>query len=167
MEHLILINDKFIVCHNNNGVLRIYNSLENFKMEKEIKSIISYAYMHRFSIINSELFCLGGDEYIYLFSITKMDLVNSIKIQNMRFQSIITLPNNTILAGTYENENLCHFFQFQIDWNNQIKEISRKEKVHGTIIWQLINLKNNNNDYEQMISVSDDAYLKKWDIFYE
>ena len=95
-----------------------------------------------------------------------MDLVNSLKIQNMKFHSIITLPNNTILAGAYQGSNLCHFFQFQIDENNQIKEISKKEKVHTTIIWQLVYLSNNNN-CDQMISVSDDAYLKKWDLYYE
>ena len=56
MQHLTIMNDKYVICHNNNGVLRIYNSQENFKLEKEIKSIISYAYMHRFCIINSYLF---------------------------------------------------------------------------------------------------------------
>ena len=163
MQHLILINNKYIVCHNNNGVLRIYNSLDNFKLEKEIKNIQSYAYMHRFCIINSDIFCLGGDEYIYLFSITKMDLINSLKVQNMKFHSIITLPNNTILAGAYQNENLCYFFQFYIDENNQIKEISRKEKVHSTIIWQLTYL-NIQNNFDQIISVSDDSYIKIWEI---
>ncbi len=34
MQHLTIMNDKYVICHNNNGVLRIYNSQENFKLEK-------------------------------------------------------------------------------------------------------------------------------------
>ena len=37
MQHLTLINDKYIVCHNNSGVLRIYNSSDDFKLEKKLK----------------------------------------------------------------------------------------------------------------------------------
>ena len=161
MQHLILINEKYIVCHNNSGVLRIYNSLDGFKLEKEIKNIISYAYMHRFCIINSDIFCLSGDAYIYLFSIRQMDLIQSFKVEGMKFHSIITLPNNTILCGA----NGCHFFQFKIDENYQIKEISKKENVHSSIIWQLAYF--NNEEYSNgIISVSDDSYLKMWELDY-
>lgn len=59
--------------------------------------------MHRFCIINSELFCLSGDKNIYLISISKMELVRSIRIENMNFHSILLLSNNSILCGAYEN----------------------------------------------------------------
>ena len=165
MQHLILINSKYIVCHNNNGVLRIYNTLDNFKLEKEIKNIISNAYMHRFSIINSDIFCLGGDEYIYLFSISKMDLISYLKVDKIYFRSIITLPNNSILAGGLGSEGYCHLFQFKIYENNQIIEISRKNQVHSTHIWQL-GILNKNQNFNEIISVSDDSYLKIWELYY-
>jgi len=85
MQHLTLINDKYVVCHNNSGILRIYNSSDDFKLEKEITNLTSHAYMHRFCIINSELFCLSGDQNIYLISISKMELVKSIRVENMNF----------------------------------------------------------------------------------
>ena len=165
MQHLFLIKDKYIVCHNNQGVLRIYNNLEDFKLEKEIQNIISNAYMHRFCLINSDIFSLAGDCNIYLFSIIEMKLINTKKIENMKFHSIINLPNNTILCGAYENENACHLFQFEIDENYQINEISRIEKIHSTIIWQLAYL-NYKENYEEIISVSDDTYLKIWELHY-
>jgi len=166
MQHLTLINDKYVVCHNNSGVLRIYNSGNDFKLEKEIKNLTSYAYMHRFCIINSELFCLSGDQNIYLISISKMELVNNIRVENMNFHSILLLSNNSILCGAYENKGLCHFYQFQIDENNEIKQISKQDKVHSTIIWQLAHLKIKDN-IETIISVSDDNYIKIFDLCYE
>ena len=159
-----MINEKYIVCHNNSGVLRIYISLDNYKLEKEIKNIISYDYMHRFCIINPDIFGLAGDQYIYLFSITKMELIQSFSVSNMNLHSIILLQNSTILCGAYQKENLCYLLQFQIDENNQIKEISRKEKVHSTIIWQLANLFNKDN-INEIISVSDDSYIKIWEFY--
>ena len=159
MQHLTLINDKYVVCHNNAGVLRIYNSSDDFKLEKEIKNLTSYGYMHRFFIINSELFCLSGDQNIYLISINKMELVKSIRVENMNFNSIILLSNNSLLCGAYENQGLCHFYQFQIDEKNEIKLISKQDKVHSTVIWQLAHLKIKDN-IETIISVSDDSYLK-------
>ena len=165
MQHLILINDKYVVCHNNSGILRIYNSQDNFKLEKEIKNLISYAYMHRFCIINSDIFCLSGDQFIYLISISKMELVKSIKVNNMNFHSVMLLSNNTLLCGAYEN-NIGHFFQFQIDDNNEIKQISRNDKVHSSIIWQLAHLDIKNNN-EIIISVSDDSYIKIFELNFE
>ena len=40
MQHLTIMNDKYVICHNNSGVLRIYNSQENFKLKKIISFII-------------------------------------------------------------------------------------------------------------------------------
>ena len=163
MQHLFLMKDNYIICHNNQGVLRIYNSLEEFKLEKEIKNIISNDYMHRFCLINSDIFCLAGDYNIYLFSIVKKELINTKKVDKMKFHSIITLPNNTILGGAYENESLCHLLQFEIDENYQMNEISRIEKIHSTIIWQLAYL-NYKENCDEIISVSDDYYLKVWEL---
>lgn len=121
--------------------------------------------MHRFSIINSDIFCLGGDEYIYLFSISKMDLISYLKVDKIYFRSIITLPNNSILAGGLGSEGYSHLFQFQVYENNQIIEISRKNQVHSTHIWQL-GILNKNQNFNEIISVSDDSYLKIWELYY-
>jgi len=61
---------------------------------------------------------------------------------------------------------LSHFYQFQINENNEIKQISKQDKVHSTIIWQLAHLKTKEN-IETIISVSDDSYLKIFDLCYE
>ena len=167
MQHLTLINNIYVICHNNNGVLRIYNSENNFKLEKEIKNIISNAYMHRFCTINSDLFCLSGDQYIYLFSISKMDLIQSLKIDNMNFHSILLLTNNTLLCGALQTNNKTyHYFQFEINDNNDIKQLSMKEKVHSSIIWQLAHLEEKNNS-EKIISVSDDCLINIYELNYE
>ena len=55
------------------------------------------------------------------------------------------------------------FLQFQINENNQIKEISRKEKIHSTSIWQIVFLFTENN-LNEIISVSDGYYLKLWEL---
>ena len=160
IQHLFLMNEKYVIAHNNNGILRIYNHENDYNLEKQINNICSYAYMHRFSKINNDLFCLGGDEFIYIFSISKMELVSSFKLANMKFYSILTLSNNTILGGTNN-----HFIQFKINEKNKIKEISRKENVHNTKIWQMAIL-NNNDEGEKIISVSDDYYIKIWELNY-
>ena len=117
--------------------------------------------MHRFCIINSDVFCLSGDQFIYLFSISKMDLIKSINVNNMKFHSILLLPNQTILCGA--NGNL--FSQFEINDNYEVKELSKKESIHSEIIWQLVNNKIKDN-CDEIISVSDDGTLKIWDIDY-
>ena len=165
IQHLFLMNEKYVIAHNNNGVLRIYNHENDYKLEKQINNINSYAYMHRFSKLNNDLFCLGGDEFIYIFSISKMELVSSFKLTNMKFRSILILANNTILGGAYQNEGNNHLIQFKINEQNEIKEISRKENVHSTTIWQLAFL-NNNDEGEKIISVSDDCYIKIWELNY-
>ena len=161
MQHLILLKDKYVVCHNNSGVLRIYNSLDNFKLEKEIKNLISNAYMHRFCLIDSDLFCLSGDQYIYLLSISKMDIISSIKVDNINFFSIMLLSNHTLLCG---DQN--YFCQFKIENKREIKLISKTDKVHSTIIWQLAHLDSNRNS-EKIISVSDDQNIKIFELIYD
>ena len=161
MQHLILLNDKYVVCHNNSGVLRIYNSLDNFKLEKEIKKLISNGYMHRFCSIDSDLFCLSGDQYIYLLSISKMDIISSIKVDNINFFSIMLLSNHTLLCG---DQN--YFCQFKIENKREIKLISKTDKVHSTIIWQLAHLDSNRNS-EKIISVSDDQNIKIFELIYD
>ena len=119
--------------------------------------------MHRFCSINDDLFCLSGDQYIYLISISKMDLIKNIKVDNMNFSCILLLPNHTLLCGSYNSYN---FFQFQIDDNNEIKQISLKEKVHSSIIWQFALLYSKENT-EKIISVSDDHCIKAFELNYE
>ena len=161
IQHLTLINEKYVICHNNSGVLRIYNSLDNFKLEKEIKNLNSNAYMHRFCTFNSDIFCLSGDQYIYLFSISKMELIKSLKIDNYNFYSILLLSNNTFLCGTSSQ-----YFQFEICENNEIKQISMKDKVHSQIVWQLAHLEIKDNS-EKIISVSDDSLINIYELNYE
>ena len=166
MQHLALINDKYIVCHNNSGVLRIYDSEKHFKLEKEIKSLISYEYMHRFCTINSDLFCLSGDQFIYFISISKMEVIKSLKVDNINFHSIMLLSNSTLLCGAYEQNNSYHLFQFQINENAEIKLISRSDNIHSSIIWQLSYMESTDKS-EKIISVSDDKYLKIFELNYE
>ena len=121
--------------------------------------------MHRFAKINNDLFCLGEDEFLYIFSISKMELVSDIKIPNMKIQSILILANNTILGGAFQCDGNCHLIQFKINEQNEIKEISRKEKAHSTIIWELAIL-SHNDEGEKIISESDDGYIKIWELNY-
>ena len=164
-RHLFLMNENYIIVHNNNGLLKIYNHDNNYKLEKQINNIYSNEYMHRFAKINNDLFCLGEDEFLYIFSISKMELVSDIQIPNMKIQSILILANNTILGGTYQYDGNYHLIQYKINEQNEIKEISRKEKAHSTIIWELAIL-SHNDEGEKIISVSDDGYLKIWELNY-
>ena len=52
IQHLTLINDKYLICHDNSGILIIYNSLDNFKLEKEYQNINAKYKVHRFGKIN-------------------------------------------------------------------------------------------------------------------
>ena len=56
IQHLFLMNEKYVIAHNNNGILRIYNHENDYNLEKQINNIFSYAYMHCFSKINNDLF---------------------------------------------------------------------------------------------------------------
>ena len=54
----------------------------------------------------------------------------------------------------------------KIDVNGEIKLISRNNNVHSSSIWQLSFLESKDNS-EKIISVSDDRYLKIFELNYE
>ena len=53
IQILFLMNEKYVIAHNNIG---IYNHENDYNLEKQINNIFSYAYMHCFSKINNDLF---------------------------------------------------------------------------------------------------------------
>ena len=95
-----------------------------------------------------------------------MEVIKSFKVDNVNFHSIMLLSNSTLLCGAYEQNNSYHHFQFQIDENGEIKLISRNNNVHSSTIWQLSFLESKDNS-EKIISVSDDRYLKIFELNYE
>lgn len=42
IQHLFLMNEKYVIAHNNNGILRIYNHENDYNLEKQINNIYSY-----------------------------------------------------------------------------------------------------------------------------
>ena len=90
-----------------------------------------------------------------------MDIISSIKVDNINFFSIMLLSNHTLLCG---DQN--YFCQFKIENKREIKLISKTDKVHSTIIWQLAHLDSNRNS-EKIISVSDDQNIKIFELIYD
>ncbi len=160
---LLQVNDKTFVAHVAIETLQFYN-IDDFSLIKEINNIPTRLY-NNLSLINDDVLCIGSTGQIFLVSISKMEIINTINVEKCGIESLTFLPNNTLIAGVTINSsnypNYC-FIQFKLnDEYNDLVEISRKNNVHG---WTIYDLKCVviNGQYKIASSGSMDCKIKIW-----
>ena len=160
---LLQLNEKLFCAHIAMKTLHFYN-IEDFSLVKELDNIPTRLY-NNLCIINKEILCIGTTEQIFLISISKMEIIKSVNVDKCGIESLTFLPNNTLLTGVtigVNNLPLYSFIQFKLnDDNNDLIEISRKDKVHG---WTIYDLKCIvvNGQYKIASSGSMDCKIKIW-----
>ena len=160
---LLKVNDKLFVAHIAMSTLHFYN-IDNFTLIKELNNIPTRLY-NNLALINNDIVCIGSTEQIYLVSISKMEIIKIVNVEKSGIECLSILPNNTLLCGvTITGINLPYysFIQFKLNnENNDLIEISRKDKVHG---WTIYDLKFViiNGQYKIASSGSMDCKIKIW-----
>ena len=160
---LLKVNDKLFVAHIAMSTLHFYNN-DDFTLIKELNNIPTRLY-NNLAIINNDILCIGSTEQIYLVSISKMEIIKIVNVEKSGIECLCILPNNTLLCGvTITGNNLPYYSFIQFKLNNEnddLIEISRKDKVHG---WTIYDLKFViiNGQYKIASSGSMDCKIKIW-----
>ena len=160
---LLQINDKLFVAHIAMSTLHFYNN-DGFTLIKELNNIPTRLY-NNLALINNDILCIGSTEQIYLVSISKMEIIKIVNVEKSGIECLSILPNNTLLCGvTITGNNLPYYSFIQFKLNNEnddLIEISRKDKVHG---WTIYDLKYIiiNGQYKIASSGSMDCKIKIW-----
>ena len=160
---LLKVSEKIFVAHIAIETLHFYN-IDDFCLVKELNNIPTRLY-NNLTLINDDVLCIGSTGELFLVSISKMEIINVIKVEKCGIESLTFLPNNTLLTGVtinYNNlPNYC-FIQFKFnDENNELIEISRKNNVHD---WTIYDLKYVviNGQYKIASTGSMDCKVKIW-----
>ena len=160
---LLQVSEKIFVAHIAIETLHFYN-IDDFSLVKELNNIPTRLY-NNLTLINDDVLCIGSTGELFLVSISKMEIINVIKVEKCGIESLTFLPNNTLLTGvTINYNNLLNycFIQFKFnDDNNELIEISRKNNVHD---WTIYDLKYVviNGQYKIASSGSMDCKIKIW-----
>ena len=160
---LLQVSEKIFVAHIAIETLHFYN-IDDFSLVKELNNIPTRLY-NNLTLINDDVLCIGSTGELFLVSISKMEIINVIKVEKCGIESLTFLPNNTLLTGvTINYNNLLNycFIQFKFnDDNNELIEISRKNNVHD---WTIYDLKYVviNGQYKIASTGSMDCKVKIW-----
>ena len=138
---ILQVNLKYFVAHIGLRTLQFYN-IDNFSLVKEIKEIPTRLY-NNLEMINDDILCIGSTEKLFLISVSKMEIINVANIDNCGIESLILLPDKTLLAGvTYPIDNFpsYNFIQFKLNENINLEIVSTKKMVHSWTIYDLKNI---------------------------
>ena len=173
---IISINKKTLACALPLKKAIIY--LENEKLNQEyefknIKFIDSIDFNNIFSIINDELLFVGGClGCIYLINLHHKEFVANIYLANNKeiITSVYNLVNGNLLCGgsfVVDNDNKLvkvdsDLVQYEYrQYENAIKEISRKKGIHSNII-RIITEIINHKEMKELVTVSLDGNVIIW-----
>ena len=160
---LLQVSEKIFVAHIAIETLHFYN-IDDFSLVKELNNIPTRLY-NNLTLINDDVLCIGSTGELFLVSISKMEIINVIKVEKCGIESLTFLPNNTLLTGvTINYNNLLNycFIQFKFnDDNNELIENSKKNNVHD---WTIYDLKYVviNGQYKIASTGSMDCKVKIW-----
>ena len=135
---ILQVSPKLLVAHIGLRTLQFYN-IDNFSLIKEIKDIPTRLY-NNLQMINDNILCVGSTEKLFLINISKMEIINVANIDNCGIESLIILPDKTLLAGvTYPIDNFpsYNFIQFKLNENINLEIVSTKKMVHSWTIYDL------------------------------
>ncbi len=135
---LLQVSPKLFVCHVGLRTLQFYN-IDNFTYVKELNDIPTRLY-NNLVMITDDILCIGSTEKLFLISVSKMAIINVANIDKCGIESLIMLPDETLLAGvTYPIDNFpsYNFIQFKLNENLNLEIVSTKKMVHSWTIFDL------------------------------
>ena len=155
--------DYFTTIIAQNQLLQFYssNELRKVKELKGIKTINAWDW-NILKLLNEEIFVVGGNGFIYLISISKMNIEYTLTLPNNEaIYSLLILPNNSILVGASYNSKYG-LIQYKINKDGtQIIEYSRNfNNVHTNNIYALGIMKI--NGCWKFLTGGQDNKLKIW-----
>ncbi len=135
---LLQVSPKLFVAHIGLRNLQFYN-IDNFTFVKELNDIPTRLY-NNLVMITDDILCIGSTEKLFLISISKMEIINVANIDKCGIESLVILPDETLLAGvTYPIDNFpsYNFIQFKLNENLNLEIVSTKKMVHSWTIFDL------------------------------
>ena len=135
---LLQVSPKLFVAHVGLRTLQFYN-IDNFNFVKELNEIPTRLY-NNLVMITDDILCIGSTEKLFLISVSKMAIINVANIDKCGIESLIMLPDETLLAGvTYPIDNFpsYNFIQFKLNENLNLEIVSTKKMVHSWTIFDL------------------------------
>ena len=173
---IILLNKKSVACALPFKKSIIYNNIEKLNQEyefKNIKFIDSKDFNNIFTILNDEFLFVGGClGCIYLINLKHKEFVANLYLQreNEIITSVYNLSNGNLVCGgsiVYDEQNkvvkvLSDIIQYEYrQYQNALKEISRKKKVHTNIIRNITEIINH-KEMKELTTVSLDGTILIW-----
>ena len=135
---LLQVSPKLFVAHVGLRTLQFYN-IDNFNFVKELNEIPTRLY-NNLVMITDDILCIGSTEKLFLISVSKMEIINVANIDKCGIESLVMLPDETLLAGvTYPIDNFpsYNFIQFKLNENLNLEIVSTKKMVHSWTIFDL------------------------------
>ena len=135
---LLQVSPKLFVAHIGLRTLQFYN-IDNFTFVKELNDIPTRLY-NNLVMITDDILCIGSTEKLFLISVSKMEIINVANIDKCGIESLVILPDETLLAGvTYPIDNFpsYNFIQFKLNENLNLEIVSTKKMVHSWTIFDL------------------------------
>ena len=135
---LLQVSPKLFVAHIGLRNLQFYN-IDNFTFVKELNDIPTRLY-NNLVMITVDILCIGSTEKLFLISVSKMEIINVANIDKCGIESLVILPDETLLAGvTYPIDNFpsYNFIQFKLNENLNLEIVSTKKMVHSWTIFDL------------------------------
>ena len=133
---LLQVSPKLFVAHVGLRTLQFYN-IDNFNFVKELNEIPTRLY-NNLVMITDDILCIGSTEKLFLISVSKMEIINVANIDKCGIESLVMLPDETLLAGvTYPIDNFpsYNFIQFKLNENLNLEIVSTKKMVHSWTIF--------------------------------
>ena len=123
-----------IVYNSGKNCLKFFNFEDKKNIEKDINNIeLSGNIGTQFILIKENILIVGGNKKIYFIDCEKYNLIKEIDF-NEEIGSIVKINFNIYLIG----DNIGNITQYNIDENNEIKQISIKKEVHYGNIYNII-----------------------------
>jgi len=157
IDDILELKNNVIVSISNEDSLIIFWNIKNLEIICQIKNWYIYG-LNKLKKLSNNLFIIGGEEYLYLFSSLNYKLINKIEIYS-KCVNICCLSDGKILTGHKDGK----IRQYNLI-NNELKLIGEK-KCHNGLIKDIIQLKE-----DSIISCSDDKevniYKNKYHFFW-
>ena len=134
ISKIMQIKKDCIVYNSGKNCLKFFNFEDKKNIEKDINNIeLSGNIGTQFILIKENILIVGGNKKIYFIDCEKYNLIKEIDF-NEEIGSIVKINFNIYLIG----DNIGNITQYNIDENNEIKQISIKKEVHYGNIYNII-----------------------------
>ena len=136
-----------------NSDICFYDLIER-KSKSKISKIESSGNFGPFNMITKDLLIVGGKNQIIIINVNQYKIIRKINLDNSSWiYGFCKLNENMFLIGDSKGK----IRQWKIEGDDNINEISQKNKAHGRLIYSIIKV-----GYGMIASCSSDKSIKIW-----